>query len=217
MLLEGQAMIEAALAGWWEVPGVIQAEDHPWEIPLWSGLEVQRLPQAELAALGNPERHGGVIALAKQPQETAEVGAYVKKVLAADALLVVCPRATDAAGAGELVRLAAGAGAAAVLFGVEGASPFEPDAVAASAGDVFKLPVKVADAGLILRSLMAGKVHLVGLGGSDAAPIKAPEGRRAVVVPGQEGLDAFWKRVCDQLTSASLAVALEALVVKEDK
>ena len=166
--------------------------------------------------MSSPERHGGVIALAKQPQETAEVAAFVKS-LEVDALLLVCPRAGDATSAGELVRLALGAGAAGVLFGAEGVSPFDPDAVAASGGDVFKLPVKVADAGLILRSLMAGKVNLLGLGGKDPVEILVPEGRRALVVPGERGLDGFWAKACDQLTSALLGEALEAFAVKEEK
>lgn len=211
VLLQGQAQVEAALAGWWEVPGVVVAEGHAWEPPLWSGLELLRLPSAELDAMGDPARHAGVIGLAKLPKETVEVAAFVKG-LEPDALLLVCPRAGDPAALGEWIRMAVAADAAGILIGAEGTSPFEPEAVAASQGEVFKLPVKVADAGLLLRCLMAGRFYLLGLGGDDAAEVEAPEGRRALVVPGEGGLDGFWRKACDHLVSAAVDDALKMLL-----
>ena len=210
VLLEGQAMVEAALAGWWEVPGVVVAEGHAWQAPLWSGLELIHLPAVALEAMGDPARHGGVIGLAKLPKETAEVAAFVKS-LEPDALLVVCPKAGDAASLGDLVRLAVMADAAGVLIGAEGASPFELEAVAASVGTVFKVPVKVADAGLILRCLMAGKVYLLGLGDQDETRVEASEGRQALVVPGEKGLDGFWRKACDGLVMVPVEEALRLL------
>lgn len=213
VLLEGQGEVEAALAGWWEVPGVLVAEGHGWQAPVWSGLEVLPLPAAELDALGDPKRHGGIIGLAKMPKETVEVAAFVKS-LEADALLLVCPRASDPLALGELFRLAVAADAAGVLIGAEGLSPFEPEAVAASEGAVFKLPVKVTDAGLILRCLKAGGFFLLGLGGEDVSVGEVPEGRRAMVVPGEKGLDGFWRMACDHLVAVSVTEALTLLAVR---
>lgn len=199
VLLEGQATVEAALAGWWEVAGVLLEDDHPWEIPAWSGLEVRRRPAQELRQLGEPSRHRGLLGLAKVPAETQEV-ATLAKSLADGGLLVVCPRLSDPGLAGAVTRHAEACGAAGILFGRESASPFDPRAIAASAGAVFRLPVRVADGGVILRGLKAAGVDLTGWEAS-AAPTgwHPPAGRRALVVgdPGH-GLGPFWRAACDR-------------------
>ncbi len=201
VLLEGQASVEAAIAGWWEVPGVLVAEDHPWEAPLWSGLELLRRNRGEMDGLADPEAHEGVLGLAKLPGETGDVAAFLKG-LEAEALLLVCPRLSDPAMIGGLVKGAEAFDAAGVIFGAEGLSPFEPQAVRASDSAVFRLPVRIADGGLVLRSLLAAGFQLVGL--DDAADALAPaalpalSARRALVV-GEEGgeLGRFWRSACN--------------------
>lgn len=202
VVLEGRGMIEAALAGWWEVAGVLIAEEHPWEVPAWSGLEVIRGSRAELGELADPGRHAGVLGLAKRPSETAEVAVFMR-ALEPDALLVVCPRLTDPALAGMLLRQAAAHGATAVLFGAEGVSPFDPVAISSSEGEVFRLPVRVADGGQLLRSLKAAAVHLIGLeAGHETTALPSSAGRRALVVGDPvNGLGPFWRMACDQRVS----------------
>lgn len=216
VLLEGRAAVEAAMAGWWEVVGILIDEAHPWEIPPWSGPEVLRRSAGELAALGDAGAHQGVLGLARLPAESFEVAAFVR-ALGPEALLVVCPRVGDAARAGRLIALAAEQGAAAVLFGAEGASPFAAAAVAASAGALFRIPVRVADGGQLLRSLKAAAVHLVGLepaaGPLDPAP---PPGRRALVVGDPAtGLGAFWRAACDRRTAGEAAELLARLAAPD--
>lgn len=199
VVLEGRAAVEAALAGWWEVAGVMMEESHPWEVPPWSGLDVRRMTAAGMAGFGDPERHGGVLGLAREPAETREVAAFCK-ALDADAMLVVAPRLADPVLAGRLMRQAEGIGAAAVLFGAEGTSPFGPAAIEASGGAAFRLPVRVADGGQLLRSLKAAAVDLTGWeqdGGPAAAAPAA--GRRALVIGDSEsGLGPFWRSACDR-------------------
>ncbi|WP_193214769.1 TrmH family RNA methyltransferase [Luteolibacter marinus] len=195
VLLEGQATVEAAVAGWWELAGVVIDDGHPWDGPSWSGLEIERMVLDELTG---PSGHRGVLGLAKRPGETTKVAAFTA-ALDPDALLVVCPRPADAALAGALIRLAGLHGAAGVLFGREGVSPFERVAVEASAGELFRLPVRVSDGGQLLRCLKAAGVHLVGTdtdgAGDDALPT---EGRRALVVGDPAGgLGCFWRAACD--------------------
>ena len=112
---------------------------------------------------------------------------------------------------GEWVGLALKAGAAGILIGAEGCSPFEREAVAASDGAVFKFPVKVADAGQILRCLKAGDFFLLGLGDEASPAIGIPAGRRALVVPGPAGLDGFWRKACDRLVAQSATGGLALL------
>jgi len=199
VVLEGRMAVEAALAGWWEVAGVMMDESHPWDVPVWSGLEVVRTTADELARLGDPGRHAGVLGLAREPAETREVAAFCKS-LEAGALLVVAPRLADPALVGRLMAQAESAGAAGVLFGAEGASPFGAEAVEASGGAVFRLPVRVADGGQLLRSLKAAAVDLTGWEPDGGPSAPAPSsGRRALVLGDPVGgLGPFWRAACDR-------------------
>lgn len=213
--MEGQATLEAALAGWWEVAGVMIDEAHPWEVPAWSGLEVVRRPLAELECLGSTARHAGVLGLARVPAETAEVANFARS-LEPDALLVVCPKLVDPEFAGVMTRHAEAIGAAGVLFGSDGVSPFGSTAIAASEGAVFRLPVRVADGGLILRSLKAAAVDLTGWeAGEFATAGEGLSGRRALVVGDPEaGLGPFWRAACDRRSGGDLESLLRSLAVK---
>jgi tRNA G18 (ribose-2'-O)-methylase SpoU len=213
LVLEGRAMVEGAIAGWWEVAGVAIAVDEPWEVPLWSGMEVARLPRAELAGWGEPAAHGGVLGLAKLPTETGEVAAFMRS-LEPDAVLVVCPRLSTPEVAGLAIRLAAAHGAAGVLFGAEGVSPFHPEALRTAGAAVFGLPLRIADGGLLLRSLKAAGVVLCGWErGDDAGTNSVPvAGRRALVMGDPElGLGPFWRAACDRHGQGTWAQMLEEM------
>ena len=201
VVLEGQASVEAAIAGWWEVSGVVVAEDHPWEAPIWAGLELLRKARAELADLADPATHEGVLGLAKLPNETGDVAAFMKG-LDAEALLVVCPRLDDPELIGTIVRGADAFDAAGVIFGAEGMSPFEPEAVRASGSTVFKLPVRIADGGMVLRCLLTAGFQLIGLDDSpdsmSASHLPALASRRALVLGEEDGrLGRFWRTACN--------------------
>ena len=200
VVLEGQATVEAAIAGWWEVPGVLIAEDHPWEAPIWAGLELLRKRRAEIDDITDTGSHEGVLGLAKLPSETGDVAAFTRG-LDPEALLVVCPRLDDPGEIGEIMRGAEAFDAAGVIFGAEGMSPFEPEAVRAAGGSVFKLPVRIADGGLILRSLLASSFQLIGLDDTpDAMPAsRLPDlaSRRALILGEEQGrLGKFWRSAC---------------------
>lgn len=201
VVLEGQKSVEAAIAGWWEVPGVLVAEDHPWEAPVWSGLELLRKGRTEMDGLADPASHEGVLGLAKLPNETGDVAAFMKG-LEPEALLVVCPRLDDPGLIGTIVRGAEAFDAAGMIFGAEGMSPFEPDAVRASGSTVFKLPVRIADGGMILRCLLTAGFQLIGLDDSDDSipPANLPDlaSRRALILGEEDGkLGRFWRRACN--------------------
>lgn len=216
LVLEGQAMVEAALAGWWDVTGVLVAGDHPWEVPVWSGMEVVRVPADEMVGWSGEAEQSGVLGLARLPSETGEVATFLRG-LDTEALVVVCPRVDDPALAGEAIRLAAEHGAAGVLFGAEGVSPFHAEALRVAAGAVFQLPVRVADGGLLLRSLKAAGVELCGWEPAGISGETMSTGRRALVMGDPEsGLGPFWRAACDRQIGGDATAVIRVLAARSD-
>ena len=203
VVLEGRQAVEGALGGWWDVVGVVAANENAWEPPDWSGLDLLRKPHEEMKEIAGDESDHSVLGLARQPEETADVASLFGE-LPADAMIVVCPMPSDAAQAGALIRNAAALGAEAVIFGAEGVSPFERRAVQSSAGALFRIPVRVADGGQVVRCLKAGGFLLVGEGSREDAvelpELDPPEGRVALVLGSEaDGLSSFWQAACDEL------------------
>lgn len=215
VVLEGRHAVEGALGGWWDVAGVVAGEESAWEPPDWSGLDLLRWPRREIEELAGYPFHRGVLGLARQPEETRDMPSLLAE-LPGDALIVVCPSLSDAANAGAVIRNAAALGAAAVVFGREGVSPFERKAVRASAGALFRLPVRVADAGQVLRSLKAGGFTLMGAGCAGHLPeldaCDPTPGRLALVIGSEaEGLGPFWEAVCDEQFRIPMASGMDSL------
>ncbi|MGB6223528.1 TrmH family RNA methyltransferase [Haloferula sp.] len=217
VVLEGRAAVEAAVAGWWDLKGILASEACGWEPPLWSGLELLKRPHDTLEAFANSAHHGGVIALARQPDETGNVAGLMAE-LESDALVVVCPSLVEPTTAGEIIRNAAALGAKAVIFGREGASPFDQRAVKASAGALFRIPVRVADGGQALRCLKGAGFQLIGAeAGAGTKPVDSAEiepGRIALVLGSEDGgLGPFWKAACDELLHLPTPKAMDSLGV----
>lgn len=217
VVLEGRHAVEAAVGGWWDVKVVAASEDSDWELPGWSGLDVVRLPRTQLEELAGYPFHRGVIGLARQPEEAADVAALMEE-LEDDALIVVCPRLADASNVGAVVRNAAALGAQAVLFGEEGASPFDRKAVRSSSGGLFRIPVRVADGGQILRCLKSSGFHLVGAAAGEGSVALDdsdwPDGRTALLFGSEdEGLGLFWEAACDQLVGIPMESGMDSMNV----
>ncbi len=215
VVLEGRHAVEAALGGWWDVAGVLAGEESVWEPPAWSGLDLLRWPRREIEALAGYAFHRGVIGLARQPEETGDLPSLLGE-LSDEALIVVCPNLSDAANAGAILRNAAALGAEAVIFGREGVSPFERKAVRASAGALFRIPVRVADGGQILRCLKAGGFSMVGAccgdGIPDVATYEPPADRLALVIGSEaKGLSPFWEAACDAHVTVPMASGMDSL------
>ncbi|MCW1885766.1 hypothetical protein OKA04_13580 [Luteolibacter flavescens] len=221
VVLEGQGMVEAALAGWWEVAGVMISEDHSWEVPVWSGMDVARRSPAEVGEMSDPAVHGGVLALAMQPSETGEVATFLQ-ALDAEALIVVCPRLDDPVATGEVIRLAVEHGAAGVIFGSEGVSPFHIESVRAAGRALFQLPIRVADGGLLLRSLTAARIELrswdqAGVPERKEGKESEEKVRRALVMADPEkGLGPFWRAACGRQLGGEMAAVMKEIAESED-
>jgi TrmH family RNA methyltransferase len=215
VILEGRQAVEAAVAGWWDVAGILADDGCDWEPPDWSGLEVLRRPiEVIVEQLGGAALQG-VMGLAKQPDETADVAGLMAE-LEDDAMVVVCPCISEEEYAGAIIRNAAALGAKAVIFGKEGVSPFDRISVQASAGAIFRTPVRVADGGQILRCLkMAGFQLIGGTSGDESVSLSRVEldaGRLALVIGSADGrLGSFWEAACDSLAHVRSDSSGEAL------
>lgn len=215
VVLEGRHAVEAAVAGWWDLAGILAGDGCEWEPPEWSGLELLRIPGTVLESVAGDRFHRGVIGLAKLPGEIADVAGLMEE-MESDALVVVCPRLADASNAGAIVRNAAALGAKAVIFGQEGVSPFERKSVRASGGALFRVPVRVADGGQILRCLKTAGFQMLGTAvGEGTQAIESVEiepGRVAVVIgPEADGLGSFWRMACDDLVHLPMNSSMDSL------
>lgn len=215
VVLEGRHAVEGAIGGWWDVKGILASEDCEWTPPIWSGLELTRIERAKLEEIAGYQFHRGVLGLAKLPEERADVAGLMEE-LPDDAMVVVCPSLSDAANAGAIVRNAAALGAHAVIFGEEGVSPYERKSVRASSGALFRIPIRVADGGQVLRCLKAAKFVVLGADGSEGAePCEGrdwEEGRIALAIGREdEGLSSFWKMACDARLRIPMASGMDSL------
>lgn len=215
VVLEGRHAVEGAMGGWWDIVGILAGEHCEWEPPEWSGLVVVRQDRESLESTAEHQFHRGVLGLARQPEEIADVQGLMSE-LDAEATIVVCPRLADATNVGAVMRNAAALGANAVIFGSEGTSPFDREAVRASNGALFRVPVRVADAGQILRCLKSSGFTLLGAsGGPKATPlteVAAVEGRVALVIGSEaEGLGSFWMKACDHLIRIPIESEMDSL------
>lgn len=215
-MLEGRHAVEGALAGWWRVEGVVRADGSGWEPAAWSGLELRTRSKAELGELAGYPFHRGVLGLARQPEETPRAAELLRELAGRDGLVVVCPRLANAANAGAILRNSAALGADAVIFGEEGVSPFDRKSVRASSGALFRLPVRVADAGQVLRGLKAGGFRIFGAdGGPQAEELPGRQvgaGPLALVIGSEdEGLGGFWSAACDELLRIPMSAGVDSL------
>ncbi len=121
-----------------------------------TGAEVVDLAAHVMAKAAYRDRPSGVLALAEPPVHTLDALA-----LPADALVIVLENVEKPGNLGAVVRTASGAGADAVLACGAGADPWNPNALRASTGAVFSVPVIPASADEIVAALHTRGLTLV--------------------------------------------------------
>ncbi len=104
---------------------------------------------AVLAKVAFGERSDGVVAIVKTPDPTLD-----DLVLPADALVVVVEGVEKPGNLGAVLRSADGAGAHAVIAADPLTDPFNPNAIRASLGTIFAVPVVSASSGETLTWLV---------------------------------------------------------------
>jgi TrmH family RNA methyltransferase len=151
-----------------------------------------------------------VVAVAERPRADLE-----RLRLPGDALVAVAVGIEKPGNLGALVRTADGAGAHAVLC-VDGADPFGPNAVRASRGTVFSVPLAEAGSDAALAWLEARGLHLVAtLPDADFVYTEVPLAGPVAVVLGEEhaGLPDAWRRAADAAVRVPLMGEADSLNV----
>jgi TrmH family RNA methyltransferase len=120
-----------------------------------AGIRMAVLPDALFQTISATESTQGVIALVAPPSWTLE------QLFRGRALTIVLDGVQDPGNAGAIVRAAEAFGATGVLFLKGAASPFNPKALRASAGSLFRVPfVHSLDAELAQAAFQQNKLDV---------------------------------------------------------
>jgi TrmH family RNA methyltransferase len=145
-------------------------------------IRLVRLPEALFRNLAGTENSQGVIALVRPPEWTLE------QLFRGTSLVVVLDGIQDPGNAGTIIRAAEAFGASGVVLLKGSVSPYNPKALRASAGSIFRVPLLSLDERLLLAAVEQRKLELFAL---------LPEGtvrleqcrldRKCALVVGSEG------------------------------
>ncbi|WP_116949605.1 TrmH family RNA methyltransferase [Jiangella endophytica] len=158
---------------------------------------VVRVAPSLLAELG--ERSDGapeLLAVVRRPDDTS----LDRLPAVADPLVVVFDRPVSPGNVGSLVRSADALGAHAVVVTGHAADPWDPQAVRASTGSMFTIPVLRLPGPAPLVDWAAGRATVVGTDETGTVDLaEAPLAGGAVVVIGNEttGMSRAWRDGCD--------------------
>lgn len=171
------------------------------------------VPQAKLNELTGTLDHQG-IAAAVSPVEYVSLEACLAGC-GRRAVLLALDRIQHPKNLGQMIRTAAGAGAAGVVVTSRGGALLDRSVVRASAGTVFRVPiVNSANLCQTLRALKKEDFWVYGLDahGSESA-FHTAWGDRSVVVVGNEseGLRPGVRKICDALVHIPMATEMDSL------
>jgi len=156
-----------------------------------AGIDVCRLSPSVFARLAYGQREQGVVAVAEPPRRTLdELGS------AGDALMIVLERVEKPGNVGAVVRTADATGASAVIVADGATDLYNPNAIRASLGTIFAVPVCAAGSRETLAWLRQHRVRIF------AARVEAAQlytrvsyrGPAAIVLGSEsEGLSDVWQ------------------------
>jgi TrmH family RNA methyltransferase len=148
---EGFHLLDEARASRCEIPTVIVAEPILDTLPNLPSTRVMIVSEATLAHLSTTEAPQGVISLVRPRTWTLD------RLLPAHPLLVVLDGLQDPGNAGAVVRAAEAFGATGAVFLKGSVNPYNPKALRASAGSLFRLPIVSALEESVLLSALEQK------------------------------------------------------------
>lgn len=172
--------------------------------------EVRRVGDGELAALGDTSTPQGVLVVAEIPQ-----GTFRAMEPAGASVVLVIDGVQDPGNLGTLARSAAAFGCDGIVCLAGTVDPWNPKAVRASAGALFRIPV-VRPSDPDLDEWLARHGYL--MAGADAAGVAVSEvtlPERVALVVGNEGsgLDEARRARCERLLAVPMRPGTESLNV----
>ena len=162
-------------------------------------INVIRVPDELYAEISATESSQGVMALVKPP--TWDLDQLVR----GSPLVVILDGIQDPGNAGAILRAAEAFGASGVIFIKGSVSPYNPKAIRASAGSVFRVPLMAAlDASLAVAAVSQRKLELYAAMPRAAVSLTATNLReRCAFVIGSEG-----RGVSTELQQAAVALRI---------
>jgi TrmH family RNA methyltransferase len=202
-------LLEEALRSESEVRAVICAESaHAAVQPRLRRLKRVRLavvPDAVFRSLSTLDSSQGVVALVRPPAWT------LAQLFHGHVLVVVLDGIQDPGNAGAILRTSEAFGATGVIFLKGSVSPFNPKAVRASAGSLFRLPlIWGADAHLTMAALQENKLDVYAATPSGrTVAAQADFRRRCALIIGSEA-----RGVSETLRSGAVDVRIPTVRVE---
>ena len=184
---EGFHLLEEALRSECPVEAVLAAESVrstvESHVRRLAGLRVVVLPDKLLQDLSGTEAPQGVMALVRPPQWSLE------QLFRGKPLVLVLDGVQDPGNAGTILRAAEAFGATGVLLVKGSVSPYNPKAVRASAGSVFRVPLAAGlDAALARTALEQRRLDLYAAMPAGKKPLaEADLTRKCALIVGSEG------------------------------
>lgn len=156
-----------------------------------AGVEVLQVTAAVFAKLAFGDRHDGLLGVAETPTRR-----FDDLALPPSPLVGVLEGVEKPGNVGAVVRSADGAGLSALIVADGGTDLFNPNAIRASLGAIFTLPVCAADAAAVRDWLVARNFAIYAARVDGSVPYTAVDYRRpAAIVLGSEasGLSDVWR------------------------
>jgi len=195
-VVEGQLAVERLVESDYEVEHVLKIGEN--------------LSREEASSLLGYPFHRGYLAIARKPEQV-EISDF------SNAPLVILPEIADPGNLGTIIRNTAALGGSGVIIG-KGCSPFNAKAVRASAGTLFKLPVKQSTDILTDLQYLAKSRTLIGASLSDRSIPFAHHpkiNKPCCLLFGAEdsGLSPEVESLCHHLTHLPMANEIDSLNV----
>ena len=201
-VVQGVRPLERALAAGWRVDALWYAQGRP--LSRWAQGVLERAgvrthveaAPALLAELSERDEPSELVAIVEMPPDDLE------RIPRCDpALVLVLDRPASPGNLGSVVRSADAFGADGVVVFGHAADPYDPQAVRASVGSLFDVPVVRHDSLETIREHLAG-IRLVGASAGATTPLDELDltAPTALVVGNEaKGLSWAWREACNVL------------------
>jgi len=181
---EGFHLLEEALRSGCEIHAVLVAESAQAAVENRFGPlpDMSLLPDTLFRDIAATEASQGVIALVKPPQFGHD------RIFAGCALVPILDGMQDPGNAGAILRAAEAFGASGVVILKGSVNPYNPKALRASAGSVFRVPLALMDVSQLLAAVEQHGLELFALMPGGSLPLEECRlDRNCGVVIGSEG------------------------------